>query len=137
MCVSTSQTPLSRYSRFSGAIYATERLAAPARRAVAGIINRSMRWSGHVGPSFVTYLAGVGGTADRSAMAFADPITWALDVLGFPPGTVKPSKRDVMSRYRARLLDAHPDHGGDSGSAASAISDLAEARRILTSKDTA
>ena len=23
-------------------------------------------------------------------MAFADPVAWALDVLGFQPGTVKP-----------------------------------------------
>lgn len=116
-----------------GAIYATERFAPAPKRAIIEIINRAMRWSGPVGPSFVAFLAGVGGSTDRSAMAFADPKAWALDVLGFPLGTLKPTKREVLSLYRSRLIDVHPDHGGVVADAAKSISDLHEARRILTS----
>ena len=114
-----------------GAIYATERLHPVARRAVAGVINRSMRWTGAIGPSFVAYLAGVEGPRSSSLMAFADPVAWALEVLGFPPGTVKPVKRDVMTRFRTRLITVHPDHGGDEADASKLIGELGEARRIL------
>jgi hypothetical protein len=115
-----------------GAIYATERLAPLARHAVADVIERATRWPGSVGPSFIAYLAGVGGAAGGSLMSFADPVAWALDVLGFEPGTVKPPKRDVVARYRSRLRHVHPDHGGAEAEASKAISDLGEARRILT-----
>ena len=64
-------------------------------------------------------------------MAFLDPVAWALDVLGFPPGTVGPLKRDVLAQYRFRLMQVHPDHGGDEIAASKAIVDLGEARRIL------
>ena len=111
----------------------TERFAPAPKRAITELINRAMRWSGPVGPSFVAFLAGVGGSTDRSAMAFADPKAWALDVLGFPLGTVKPTTREVMSLYRSRLIDVHPDHGGVVADAAKSISDLHAARRILTS----
>jgi hypothetical protein len=66
--------------------------------------------------------------------ALADPVAWALDVLGFPPGTRRPSTRDVTTHYRIRMRDVHPDHGGDEASAGRAILDLNEARRILTAK---
>jgi len=114
-----------------GAIYATERLHPVARHAVAAVINRSMRWTGPIGPSFVAYLAGVDGPRSSSLMAFADPLAWALDVLGFPPGTVAPVKKDIMVRFRTRLIEVHPDHGGDEADASKLIADLGEARRIL------
>jgi hypothetical protein len=116
-----------------GAIYATERLAPVARRSVAEVIDRATRWPGPVGPSFIAYLAGIGGTRGTSLMSFADPIAWALDILGFAPGTVKPDRKDVVARYRNRLRQVHPDHGGIEASASKAISDLGEARRILSS----
>ena len=115
-----------------GAVYATERLGAAARRAVADVIDRAMRWPGPVGPSFIAYLAGVGGPRTSSLMSFADPIAWALDILGFEPGTVRPPRKDVIGRYRNRLREVHPDHGGDQVRASRAIGDLGEARRILT-----
>ena len=31
--------------------------------------------------------------------AMADPRAWALEMLGFPPGTVKPSKREIQVRF--------------------------------------
>jgi hypothetical protein len=63
----------------------------------------------------------------------ADPRAWALDVFGFPVGTTKVTKREVMARYRDQLRFVHPDHGGDEIEAGQAISDLSEARKILLS----
>ena len=114
-----------------GAVYAAERLGPTSRHAVAAVLHKAMRWRGPIGPSLISYLAGVSGARAESLMAFADPIAWALDILGFEPGTVKPTRKEVLSRFRGTLMSVHPDHGGDEGAASKAIGDLAEARRIL------
>jgi hypothetical protein len=36
-----------------------------------------------------------------------------------------------MGRFRDRLRDIHPDHGGDESVASKAIGELTDARRIL------
>ena len=59
------------------------------------------------------------------------PRAWALDLLGFPVGTAKVTKKDVMNRFRVRLREAHPDHGGSDADAGVTIERLGEARRIL------
>jgi hypothetical protein len=112
-----------------GAIYAIERLDPEHRRQLTPVIRRSMRWRGPIGPAFVANLAG--GTGATLA-AMADPRAWALELLGFPLGTGKVTKKEITSRYREALRVAHPDHGGDEDLAGRAIADLAEARRILT-----
>ena len=112
-----------------GAIYALERLDAPARRHLVPVLHRAMRWRGAIGPSFVADLA---GTASTSLAAMADPCAWALELLGFPLGTSKISKKEITSRYREGLRRAHPDHGGDEAAASKAIIDLGEARKILS-----
>jgi len=112
-----------------GAIYAVERLDLAARHMLVPILHRAMRWRGAIGPSFVANLA---GSAGASLSAMADPRAWALDVLGFPLGTGKVTKRDVTARYRDGLRRVHPDHGGSEDVASKAIADLGEARRILT-----
>jgi hypothetical protein len=114
-----------------GAVYAAERLGPTSRHAVAAVLHKAMRWRGPIGPSLISYLAGVSGARAESLMAFADPIAWALDVLGFEPGTVKPTRKEVLWRFRTTLMNVHPDHGGDEAAASKAIGDLAEARRIL------
>ena len=114
-----------------GAVYAAERLGPTSRHAVAAVLHKAMRWRGPIGPSLISYLAGVSGARAESLMAFADPIAWALDILGFEPGTVKPTRKEVLSHFRGTLMTVHPDHGGDEGAASKAIGDLAEARRIL------
>ena len=63
--------------------------------------------------------------------SLVDPVAWALAMLGFPAGTVAPSKTEVNGRFRVRLMEVHPDHGGDEVVASKAIVDLGEARRIL------
>ena len=112
-----------------GSIYALERLEAGARRVVAPALRRAYRWRGPLGPAFIEAL--VGGAAS-SLSAVTNPTAWALDLLGFPPGTLKPSKKEVSARFRSRVRDAHPDVGGDANKAARLIADLGEARRILT-----
>lgn len=111
-----------------GAIYSLERLAEPTRRVLVPLMKRAAVWRGPIGPSFVSFLV---GSTSSSVMALADPRAWALDVLGFPGGTIKPSKKDIMSRYRESLRRVHPDHGGSEEFASRAIMDLTEARRVL------
>ena len=111
-----------------GAIYAVERLEMSSRRLLAPVLRRAIRWKSPVGPSFINYLA---GSAVTSISAMADPRAWSLDLLGFPLGTGKLTKKQVMARYRDLLREVHPDHGGDEATASKAIIDLGEARRIL------
>jgi hypothetical protein len=114
-----------------GAVYAAERLGPTSRHSVAAVLHKAMRWRGPIGPSLISFLAGVSGARAESLMAFADPVAWALDVLGFEPGTIRPTRKQVLGRFRSQLMSVHPDHGGDESSASKLIGDLAEARRIL------
>jgi hypothetical protein len=114
-----------------GAVYAVERLDQSVRHPITTVLHRALRWQGPVGPELVSHLAGLDGGGPSSFAAFADPVAWSLDVLGFPPGTIRPGKKQVMARFRARLREVHPDHGGEELAASRAISDLHEARRIL------
>jgi hypothetical protein len=111
-----------------GAVYAIERLELAARHRLAPVINKAMRWRGPLGHSFIAHLA---GTATSSLAAMADPRAWALEHLGFPLGTAKVTKKEVMVRYRDQLRAVHPDHGGEEAGAGRAIIDLNEARKIL------
>ena len=111
-----------------GAIYSIERLDEVARRSLATVLTRSMRWRGPLDASFISFLAGSSAT---SISALADPRAWALEILGFPVGTIKPAKRQIQERYRAVLRNVHPDHGGAIATASKSIEDLGEARRIL------
>ncbi|NBN89478.1 MAG: hypothetical protein EBU67_10385 [Actinobacteria bacterium] len=112
-----------------GAIYALERLEPATRRALGPVLVKSMSWRGPIGASFISFLV---GNATNSVSALADPRAWALEVLGFPAGTIKPSKREVTQRFRDKLRLVHPDHGGAEDRASREIADLAEARRVLT-----
>lgn len=111
-----------------GAVYAVERLDRATRDVLVPLLHRAMRWRAPIGPSFIANLA---GSTTTSLAALADPRAWALDLLGFPLGTGKLSKKDVTTRYREGLRRVHPDHGGDEVVASRAIADLHEARKIL------
>jgi hypothetical protein len=130
-----------------GAVYAAGDLDPAIRNAVMSTMRRAMRWVGPLGPELVAHLTGYGG-GTYSVSAFGDPVAWALDALGFdaPPGAsgrngkktnghvaadLLPSPADVQRRFRARLREAHPDHGGETAGAAQRIAELTEARRIL------
>jgi hypothetical protein len=114
-----------------GAIYAVERLAPEHRRQIAPLLQKAARWRGPIGPSMIAYLA---GSQTLTLEALADPRSWAMEILGFEVGGKAPSKREVMAKFRERMRDVHPDHGGASVDAAKAMSDLAEARRVLSAK---
>ena len=112
-----------------GAIYAVERLAPDARHVIAAVLHRALRWTGPVGPALIAHLAGTNSTA---LSTLADPRAWAMDVLGFPPGSATPSKKQVTAQFRLKMRSVHPDHGGDHTVASTAMFELAEARRILS-----
>lgn len=112
-----------------GAIYAVERLALDHRRLIVPLLQKAARWRGPIGPSMIAYLA---GSQTTTLEALADPSGWAMQMLGFELGGDRPSKRQVTKAFRTKMRDVHPDHGGAEIDAAKAMSDLAEARRILS-----
>ena len=112
-----------------GAIYAVERLALDHRRLITPVIQKAARWRGPIGPSMIAYLA---GSQTTTLEALADPSGWAMQLLGFELGGDRPSRREVTKAFRSKMRDVHPDHGGEKIDAAKAMSDLAEARRILS-----
>ncbi len=114
-----------------GAIYAVERLDPLSRHVITPVLHKATRWRGPIGPVLVAHLA---GSQSARLSALADPMGWALDTLGFPLGSTRPSKREVTKRFRERMRDVHPDHGGSSVDASKAILDLNEARRVLSGK---
>ena len=114
-----------------GAIYAVERLAPGHRRRIAPVLQKAARWRGPIGPVLIAHLA---GSQAVELEALADPRGWALAVLGFASDAPTPTNRQVTVAFRSRMRDVHPDHGHDGAEAAKAMSDLAEARRILTAK---
>ena len=118
----------SSMSQVLGAIYALERLDAPTRMLLGPVLTKSLAWRGPLGSAFVSHLV---GTSSISLRSVGDPRAWALELLGFPMGSTKPSSREVKSKFRDRLREAHPDFGGDELIAGMSIDDLTEARRIL------
>jgi hypothetical protein len=117
-----------------GAVYAAERLAEHHRHAVCGALHKALRWNGELGPSFISFVTGATSLRAERFHAMADPVAWALGILGLPAQEVQPDKREVMTAFRTRLRAVHPDHGGDEVVASREIGDLAEARRILLEK---
>ncbi len=111
-----------------GAVYALERLDLGTRRSLGPVLTKALNWRGPLGGAFVAHLVGSKSTSLRS---IGDPRAWALELLGFPPGTTKPSSGDIKRRYRAMIRQVHPDYGGDDVQARTTIGDLGEARRIL------
>ena len=111
-----------------GAIYAVERLDVSFRRLITPVLHKAMRWRGPIGGALIAHLAGTNST---TLTTLADPRAWALDVLGFPPGTATPTRREVTTQFRVKMRSVHPDHGGDHSVASTAVFELAEARKIL------
>lgn len=123
------ETTGSPMQQILGSIYATERLSVELRHGVAAALLKGLRWRGPVGPALISHLVGSRG----SLSALVDPTAWAYEMLGFPQGTTAAAKKDVTARFRERLREVHPDHGGEEAVASRLISDLTEARRILLS----
>lgn len=113
-----------------GAVYAAGALPLSARGAVLASVRRGLAWTGDIGPALLAHLAGRGNMT-LSTSAMADPVGWALGVLGLADMQGRPDKGAVQRGYRDALLAAHPDHGGADDLAAQRIADIGEARRIL------
>lgn len=105
-----------------GPLGATPRFAATGRARPGGPDG-----NGAAGP-------GTGGTAGPGGNGRWDGVAaehrWAMEVFGFGPGT-RPEVAEVHRRFRRRVRDAHPDHGGDRHRAAERLAELAEARAVL------
>jgi hypothetical protein len=114
-----------------GAIYAVERLAPEHRRSIGPVLQKAARWRGPIGSALIAHLA---GSQTLALEALADPRGWAMGILGFELGAKPPSKREITAQFRIKMRDVHPDHGGAQLDAAKAMSDLAEARRVLSTK---
>ena len=155
-------------------VYAAGDLPPRFRPAVMNTIRRAVGWQGPIGPELIAVLSGFTSGSTLSAQAMANPIEWAMGVLGFDGapasglrtangtagraagnGAVRngngnarvtangngagngnghgagPTKAEIQRQYRRLLIEAHPDHGGESDDAAQRIADLTEARKIL------
>jgi hypothetical protein len=136
--VATDDGPMLRFDDDTGApaqfvlaaVYAAGRLPRPGRGVVMETVRRGLRWGGDIGPALVAHLAGRGASA-LSLEAVADPIGWALAVLGLSGPDRPPARSAIQRRYREALRDAHPDHGGAEDDAARRIAEITAARRIL------
>ena len=116
-----------------GAAYAAG-LAAPTVRGEAiRAVRRGLAWRGEVGPALFSYLA-AGRSSSRPVQAVADPVVWALEVLGFDREVDKPAQAAVRRGFREALRAAHPDLGAAEAEAANRIAELSEARRILLAR---
>ncbi len=113
-----------------GAIYAVQAFPTNIRGTTLSAIRRGLAWSGDIGPGLLAHLNGK-NSSSLHADAVADPIGWAMGVLGISSIEHRPEKAQIQRQFREALIDAHPDHGGDDDEAASRIADLSEARRIL------
>ena len=116
-----------------GAIYATQGLPSDQRGAVLAAIRRGIAWKSDVNPALFLHLSGR-GAGSLSGDALADPVGWAKKMLGFGVDDDMPGRSLIQRSFRERLIDAHPDHGGDDADAAKLIADITEARRILLAK---
>lgn len=113
-----------------GAIYAVQTLPLAQRGPVLSAIRRGIAWKSDTGPALLAHLSGR-GNGSLHGDALADPVGWALRILGFGLATGTPEKSAIQRSFRQSLIEAHPDHGGDDDDAAQRIADITEARRIL------
>ena len=112
------------------AVYAAGTAARSGRPAVTDAIRKGLAWNGDVGSELFAHLSGRVGSSS-SAAAVADPVGWALVVLGIEPRDRTPDRSVVQRRFRDALREAHPDHGASGEAAAGRIAEISEARRIL------
>ena len=116
-----------------GAVYAAGLVEPEFSREAIRAVRLGLAWRGEVGPAMFSYLA-AGGSSPKPPLAVADPVGWALDVLGFDREVEMPEGAEVRRGFREALRDAHPDLGAVETDAADRIAELSEARRILLAR---
>ena len=115
------------------AVYSAGTLDPGPRTDVMKVIRRAIGWQGDADSDDVL-LSHLSSRFDRYALSSssqADPVAWALEVLGFNAEEDVPDADVLRKTFRSALRDAHPDVGGDTDDAADRIAELTEARRIL------
>ncbi len=112
-----------------GALYAAGHLSYEVRPDVFRLLRRATRWTGGIDDRLIEFLTGDEAGSFRRQGVPNDE-RWALQMLSFDVGG-EPSRREINTRFRALVRDAHPDHGADTAGAGQRIQDLTEARRIL------
>jgi hypothetical protein len=115
------------------AVYSAGRLDPGPRTDVMKVIRRAIGWQGDADSDDVL-LSHLSSSFERYALSSssqADPVAWALEVLGFKADDDVPDSDTLRKRFRNALREAHPDVGGDTDEAAHRIAELTEARRIL------
>lgn len=112
-----------------GAVYAAGLASRSDRGEAIRAVRRGLAWRGEIGPALFGYLAS--DQSSKRVGAMADPVGWAMGILGFDHGIATPEHAAVRQGFREALRTAHPDLGADEAEAAERIADLSEARRIL------
>lgn len=118
------------------AVYAAGKMEPAPRADVMKVIRRAIGWQGDTDNDEVL-LGHLSSRFERYALSSssqADPVAWALEVLGFSIDEDMPEEELLRKTFRSELRKAHPDVGGDSDDAADRIAELTEARRILLPK---
>lgn len=115
------------------AVYAAGALEPSPRTDVMRVIRRAIAWRGDVDDQGAL-LGHLSSRFERFAMSSssqADPVAWALEVLGLDPHSDVPGVDHLRKTFRSQVRSAHPDIGGVADDAAHRIAELTEARRIL------
>lgn len=120
------------------AVYVAGRLPPGPRADVMKVIRRAIGWQGQVADDDLL-LRHLSSSYERFALSSstqADPVAWALEVLGLDPDGDVPEREILRKQFRRELRGAHPDSvdadkDESSESAANRIAELTEARRIL------
>jgi hypothetical protein len=115
------------------AVYSARAIEGSARTDVMNVIRRGITWKGPV-ENEDALLGHLSSRFERFALSSssqADPVAWALEVLGLDPNCAVPGHDDLRKTFRTQLRSAHPDIGGVADHAADRIAELTEARRIL------
>ena len=111
-----------------GATYAAAMLSYKVRPAMFRMLRRATRWEGDAGDALLRWLQGDEAAGLRRGGEFDE--RWALGILGFA-SAAEPARGDILRRFRTLVRDAHPDVGGERNGAATRITELTEAKRIL------
>ena len=121
------------------ALYRASHQPSETRSSLFTLLRSARRWRGGAEGDLLRYLIGEPSEVPWNGQEFVDPVTWALEVLGFSPQSTAdlPDTRQVRRTFRRMLRNAHPDHGGVPSEAGRRIEALTAARNILLDRRSA
>ena len=103
------------------------------RRSLLTLLRSVRGWRGQDHDDLLRYISGKSPVTKWGSDVGADPIVWALEVLGLTGTSANgvPEPRQIRRTFRRLLRTAHPDHGGVAEDAGQRIEMLTAARNIL------